>query len=265
MVAEEATSLRRGLAILFALEDADAGGMGVTRIAEAVGKEKSQVSRSLKVLAQYGLVDRNAQTLEYCLGWRLFTMAARAGDARLLAAAVPVLKGLVRELDETAHLSLLQGAEVMTILSESPGHAVQAAGWIGRTVPIYCTSSGRALLFDHNRDELRVLLDSVDLRRLGPNAPRRVDELSRRVAAARDRGYALIDEEFEAGLVAVAAPVRDFAGRIAAALNVSAPKFRFGDRLETAGARVKSAADELSMALGWRPGEQEWKRGAEAC
>ncbi len=254
MVAEEATSLRRGLAILFALEDAGAaaeGGMGVTRIAEVVGREKSQVSRSLKVLAQYGLVDRDRQTLEYRLGWRLFTMAGRAGDAKLLAAAVPVLKGLVRELDETVHLSLLHGAEVMTILSEAPNRAVQAAGWIGRTVQAYCTSSGRALLFDHELSDLVELFEGVEFDCHGPNTPADIEELARRIAAARRRGFALVDEEFEPGLVAVGAPVRDFRGSIVAAVNVSGPKFRFADRLEAAGHVVRASADRVSALLGW--------------
>ncbi|MBA3366523.1 MAG: helix-turn-helix domain-containing protein, partial [Actinobacteria bacterium] len=74
MVAETATSLRRGLAILFALEGeaSQNGGLGVTRIAELVGREKSQISRSLKILAQYGLVERDAETRGYRLGPRLF-------------------------------------------------------------------------------------------------------------------------------------------------------------------------------------------------
>ncbi|MGH3030864.1 MAG: IclR family transcriptional regulator domain-containing protein [Gaiellaceae bacterium] len=61
-----------------------------------------------------------------------------------------------------------------------------------------------------------------------------------------------MDEEFEAGLVAVAAPVRDFAGRIVAALNVSGPKFRFGKRLRSVGPDVLAVADDVSAALGAR-------------
>lgn len=253
MVAEEATSLRRGLAILFALESGSAGeenGLGVTRIAELLGREKSQVSRSLKVLAQYGLVDRDPETRRYRLGWRLFTLAGRAGDAQLLGAAVPVLKQLVRELDETVHLSLLQGAEVMTILSESPSRVVQATGWIGQQVPAYCTSSGRALLFDHELSDLVDLLGQVEFDCPGPNTPAGVDELARRIAAARRRGFAVADEEFEPGLVAAGAPVRDFRGAIVAAINVSGPKFRLADGLEAAGQAVKAAADRVSALLG---------------
>ncbi|MDQ3424805.1 MAG: IclR family transcriptional regulator, partial [Actinomycetota bacterium] len=82
------------------------------------------------------------------------------------------------------------------------------------------------------------------------NAPRTLEELFERIRSARARGFAIVDEEFEPGLVAAGAPVRDFHGRIVAAVNVSAPKFRFGAQLEAAGEAVKAAADELSQRVG---------------
>ena len=246
--------LRKELAILIVLggeEAVEDGGLGVVRIAGLIGREKSQVSRALKTLAESGLVDRDPSTLHYRLGWRFFVLAARAGGQRLLSVAPPLLERLMKSLGETVHLSVLQGVEVLTVLSESPSHAVKAVGWSGRTVPVYCTSSGRALLFDHDRDALSGFLSGVEFRELGPNTVRDVGELYEDLEAARVRGYALVDEEFEFGLVGAAAPVRDFRGRIVAALNVSAPKFRLGERLEAAGEEVKSVADELSVLLGW--------------
>ena len=62
------------------------------------------MSRALRALDHSGLVGANEQTREYRLGWRLFTLAARVGDQRLLALAPPVLHGLVAALGETAHL-----------------------------------------------------------------------------------------------------------------------------------------------------------------
>ena len=246
--------LRKELAILIVLggeEAVENGGLGVVRIAELIGREKSQVSRALKTLAESGLVDRDPSTLHYRLGWRFFALAARAGEQRLISTSPPLLERLMKNLGETVHLSVLQGTEVLTVLSKSPPHAVTAVGWSGRTVPIYCTSSGRALLFDHDRDALSELLSGVEFRKLGPNTVRSVEQLYKRVVAARARGYALVDEEFEFGLVGAAAPVRDFRGQIVATLNVSAPKFRLGERLEAAGQEVKRAADELSTLLGW--------------
>ena len=254
VVGVKETNLRRELAILTVLggeEAVEGGGLGVVRIADLIGREKSQVSRTLKILAESGFVDRDTATLQYRLGWRFFALAARAGEQRLLSVAPALLERLVEDVGETVHLSVLQGVEVLTVLSESPPHAVKADGWAGRTVPIYCTSSGRALLFDHDHEALSSLLSGVEFRELRPGTIRNIEELEGSIAFAREQGYALVDEEFEFGLVGAAAPVRDFKGRLVAALNVSAPKFRLGGRLEGAGREVKKAADELSALLGW--------------
>jgi DNA-binding IclR family transcriptional regulator len=252
MAAGTATSLKRGLAILLALEGGNE--LGVTRIAEVVGREKSQVSRTLKVLAEHGLVERDAETLAYRLGWRLFALAAVAGEPRLAAAAPGFLRELVRTFHEGTHLSILQGSGVLTVISEPPPQAVQAVSWVGRVVPAACTSAGYALLLDHDRRDLGRLVPDAAFRRRHPRAPQTGDELWERLVAARSRGYALADEEFEPGLVAVAAPIRDFRGQIVAAVNVSAPKFRFAARLEEAGEQVRAVAEELSHVLGWEPG-----------
>jgi IclR family transcriptional regulator, KDG regulon repressor len=254
VVGMKETNLRRELAILTVLggeEAVEDGGLGVVRIAGLIGREKSQVSRTLKVLAESGFVDRDTETLQYRLGWRFFALAASAGERRLLSVAPALLGRLVEDIGETAHLSVLQGVEVLTVLSESPPHAVKADGWAGRTVPIYCTSSGRALLFDHDSRALADLLSGVEFRELRPGTVRNIEELEESIVLARERGFALVVEEFEFGLVGAAAPVRDFKGRLVAALNVSAPKFRLGGRLESAGREVKKAADELSGLLGW--------------
>ena len=254
VVGMKETSLRRELAILTVLGGEEAiedGGLGVVRIASLIGREKSQVSRTLKTLAESGFVDRDKATLQYRLGWRFFALAARAGEQRLLSVAPALLEWLVESTGETAHLSVLQGVEVLTVLSQSPPHAVKADGWAGRTVPIYCTSSGRALLFDHDQEALFALLSDVEFRELRPGTVRNVEELQESIAHAREQGYALGVEEFEFGLVGAAAPVRDFKGELVAALNISAPKFRLGERLEEAGREVKRAADELSALLGW--------------
>jgi DNA-binding IclR family transcriptional regulator len=245
--------LERMIDILTALgepEGAAAGGLGVVRIANLVGREKTQVSRALRTLAAAGLVERDPVTREYSLGWRLFRLAARVADRRLLGLGPPVLHRLVGRLGETAHLSVLDGRDVVTVLSQSSPQSVRAIEWTGRAVPAACTSAGRALLLDHDLASLRLLFPP-DLPRRGPRAARDAAELNARILVTRRHGFAVADGEFEEGLIGVAAPVRDFRGRIVAALNVSAPAFRLARRLETAGAEVRSAAQELSALLGW--------------
>ncbi len=255
MTAEKATSLRRAVALLLSLVSDEAlagGGLGVSGLTELLGEEKSRVSRTLHTLQEYGLVDRDPDTLAYRIGWRVYALADRAGHAALLAAAPAKVAALVREFGESAHLSVLQGAQVLTVVSHPSPQALSTASWVGRHVPAHCTSSGRALLLDHDFDALERVFGSAPLPAAGPRAPRSVAELHQRITQARAAGYATVAEESEPGLVAVAAPVRDHRGRIVAALNLSAPAFRFEDRLDPSGRRLVEVAEEISRAVGWR-------------
>jgi IclR family transcriptional regulator, KDG regulon repressor len=252
MTGDGGTSLRRGLLALEVLaraEGTDEAGLGVLDVARRLGVDKSQASRTLRALADAGLAERDPASRGYRLGPRLFAYAALVAERRLLRTAPPVLDRLVGALGERAHLSVLDGTQVLTLLSHSPPHAVQAAGWAGRTVPAYCTAAGRALLADHDPAALRALLAGVELVPRGPNTVATFAELTARVQQAAERGFAVADEELEAGLSAVAAPVRRFDGQIVAALNVSGPSFRFRPRLEEAGREVAHAAEELGHVV----------------
>jgi DNA-binding IclR family transcriptional regulator len=227
-------SLERGLDVLVALgEPEHASGLGVVALATLLGDDKSRISRTLATLESRGLVTRDPATLAYRLGWQLFALAARVGESRLLAEAPPILRSLVRDLGESAHLSVRQGDQVLTLASESPPSALHAPGRVGGLTPVASTSAGRALVLD---------LDDRELAALGLGRQRKA------IARAREDGYAIVREEFEPGLVAAAAPVRGAGGHVIAALNVSAPRFRFDDRLEEAAARVVEAAAKLSRA-----------------
>lgn len=255
MASKGSSSVHRAIAVLLALGDDDAtqqGSLGVVQIARRVGREKSQVSRTLKVLAEAGLVDRDPDTMGYRLGWRMCTLGATAADQRLLAAAPRLLRKLVAATNERVHLSVLEQGGVLTVLSQSPLRAVQAVGGVGRITPVHTTSSGRALLFDHEPDEVRSLLSEEDFSDTGPGGPRDIKDFLERLHLAKDRGFALTDEEIEPGLVAAAAPVRDAQNRVIAALNVSAPKFRLGRQLHKVGRLVAAAAQELSTEVSGR-------------
>ena len=253
MAGDGGSSLRRGLLaleVLAQVEGEDDAGLGVVEAARRLGVDKSQASRTLRALADHGLAERDAASRGYRVGPRVFAYAALVSERRLLRTAPPVLERLVAALGERAHLSVLDGAAVLTLLSQSPPHAVQAAGWAGRSVPAYCSAAGRALLADHHGEQLRALLGKVELTPRGPNTAASFAELEERVRETARRGFAVADEELEPGLSAVAAPVRRFDGRIVAALNVSGPTFRFRARLAEAAREVVNGAEELSTQLG---------------
>lgn len=240
--------LRRDIAMLEALGSPEAhhfGGLGVNRIAQLVGREKSQVSRALKALAQEGLVERDPDTLEYRLGWRLFSLVARTSESRLVRVAGAVMHRLSVDLEETSHLCVLHDQEVRTLLSVS-GHSYRLREWEGRGVPAWTSSAGPVLLQGATPDELYV--------RFGATDEVSVPALWARVRQAQVEGFAREIEEFEPGLVGVSAPVHDFRGRVIAALNVTAPADRFETRLDHAGRTTAQAAATISAQLGWDPG-----------
>ncbi|MEU8636422.1 IclR family transcriptional regulator [Amycolatopsis sp. NPDC048633] len=239
--------LRRDLDLLEALASPEArrtGELGVVRLSQLTGREKSQVSRALKALAEEGVVERDPDTLGYRLGWRLFSLVARTVEDRLVRAAEPVMRELAAELEETNHLCVLREEEVLTLLSVS-GHSFRTHGWEGRGVPAPGTSAGRVLLLDASPDDLYVRFPTLR------SEAHALPELWTKIRQARRDGYARVSEEFEEGLVGVSAPIRDFRGRVVAALNVSAPAGRLGERLDAAGRVTAEAAARVSAHLGW--------------
>jgi DNA-binding IclR family transcriptional regulator len=269
MEREPSVAVRRAVALLLTLgndESLDAGGLGVKRLSELTGNEMSRVSRTLEVLSESGLVDRDSVTRAYRLGWRFFALAAGAGEPRLRQAAAPFLRRLTEEFGEPAYLSVLDCGEVLTIVSESPPHALhmlRTTSWLGRSHPyIYSSSAGRALLFNHTDEELQALLGEKEFDPPGPNGPSSFEDFAARLASERERGWSFSDEEFEPGLVGVAAPVYDFENRVVAAVNLSGPKFRSGTALAAAGPRLVEVAHELSGALGHSGDSRDAARGA---
>ena len=266
------SGLRRDLELLEILgspESVAASGLGVSKVAEIAGRDKAQVSRTLATLAEAGLVDRDPDSLLYSLGYGLYALAARTAEARMVSASTPFLKRVSAATHETTHLCVLRGGTVLTLKSEMSNHTYRALGWEGVSVDAWGTSSGRVLVSDWDATALRDWYDTnaakaselQDLSPLAleagqgqpghrPNKIQTFEDLRAEISLIRRRGYAVVDEEFELGVVGVSAPVYDFKKRIVAAFNVSAPKQRFGRHLEQAGALAAKLAMEFSVSLG---------------
>jgi IclR family transcriptional regulator, KDG regulon repressor len=239
------TNIGRRLEILEAViaNEADTGeGLGVVAAADAIGREKTQISRGLRSLEDAGLAERDPETLEFRTGARMLQLAARAGEPALLRGALPALEHLAATIGERAHLSVLFRTSVLTVATVAPPSNLQAVGWVGRTTPVHCTASGAALLADHDDDALRELVGPDPLPAAGPGAPRKLSQLSRIVDQVRREGAVVVNGGLEEDLVAVAAPIRAPGGRIMASINISGPEFRMGPQVDRALAAVREAA-----------------------
>jgi len=270
-----AAGLQRDLHLLELLGSSDsiaAGGLGVTRVAALADRDKAVISRTLATLADAGLVERDTETQLYRLGHQLYALAARTREASLVAQSLPFLRRVVRATHETTHLCVLRAGTVLTLVSETSEYAYRGVGWEGVSTAAWNTSAGRALVSDRTDHDLREWYEvhGHDRSITGPRSAgstafdtatpadpvpgasvvNDVEAFLGRIERIRTRGYATVDEEFEAGVVGVSAPVLDFRGTIIAAINVSAPKHRLGAHLDAAGHIVASIARELSLELG---------------
>jgi IclR family transcriptional regulator, KDG regulon repressor len=239
--------LLRGLAA-----DSTGEGLGVVRLATAIGRDKSQVSRSLRALVETGLVERDPATGRYHLGLELYALAAATAQRRLLSAAPDVLRHLAGELDETVHLCTLHGIDVLTLRSESPPVRATAWGaWEGETAPAHATSAGRVLLAGLPPAALRDRYRAAELAGTAPRSRvQSVEELMTVLGDVRADGTAVVREEHEEGAVGVSAPVHDFRGDRVAAVNVSGERRLMEHRLDDVLTSVAAAAARLSRLLG---------------
>lgn len=255
-LASMSSGLSRDLDILRGLASKEAkvsGGLGVVRLSQLVQRDKSQVSRALRALEASGLVERDSMTRAYRLGWEFFSLAAQAGDQRLLHLSSRFLHRAADGLAEPTHLCVLAGPGVLTISTASPSAQVSSVSvWGGDPVPAPRSSAGWAMLIDLNREDLERRFLGLTVERLGERYEvNDIEPMWRGILDTREHGYAVADEENGLGVIGVSAPVRDHTGRIVAAVNVSAPRARIGERVSEVGAAVEAAADDLSEALGF--------------
>ncbi|MDO9408419.1 IclR family transcriptional regulator [Patulibacter sp.] len=241
--------LLRGLAA-----DVTGEGLGVVRLATQIGRDKSQVSRSLRALVETGLVERDPVTGRYHLGLELYALAASTAQRRLLSVAPDVLRHLAGQLDETVHLCTLHGIDVLTLRSESPPARATAWGaWEGETAPAHATSAGRVLLAGLSPAALRDRYSAAELAGTAPRSRvQSADDLAAVLAEVHTAGTSVVREEHEEGAIGVSAPVYDFRGERVAAINVSGERRLVEPRLDEVVTSLAAGATRLSRLLGAR-------------
>lgn len=242
------STLRRGLSLLRCLGSSESG-LTVSELVVETGIERSQVSRTMGTLIDLGAVTRDTTTRAYRLSWSTYALAATAGDQRLLEAARPIIDRLAAVTGSPAHLTVLDGVEVITVASGFPPFFAERRNPIGERTPAWCTSSGRTLLAGLADDTLRRRLSSVTFDAPGAGAPRSLDDAVARVRETRGVGPVVVSDEYAVELLGVAAPVQSGDGEVIAALNISGPTWRLGSAIDTLRDAVGGAARELTAAL----------------
>jgi DNA-binding IclR family transcriptional regulator len=131
---------------------------------------KSTVHRLMMVLERHRLVDKRPDTGRYRLGLRLFELGSKAISVLdLRERSRPFLDQVLSETQETVHLCILDEGEVLYLEKLEPHRSVRLASRVGRRVPAYCTSVGKAILAELPEAEVDSIIRPLGLKRITPN------------------------------------------------------------------------------------------------
>lgn len=212
-------SLDRGLAVIRAF-NAENPELTLSEVARATGLNRASARRFLHTLVELGYVRTDGRL--FALRPKVLELGyAYLSSLSLPEVAMPHLEQLVERVHESSSISVLDGDEVVYVARVPTRRIMRVTIAVGTRFPAYATSMGRVLLAGQTDEWLDGYFATASLSRITPQTivdPKRLRAELRRV---RRDGYALVDQELEEGLRSIAAPIRDGAGRVMAAINIS--------------------------------------------
>jgi IclR family transcriptional regulator, pca regulon regulatory protein len=216
---EHVRSLERGLAVIRAF-DADHPSQSLSDVARRTGLTRAAARRFLLTLAELGYVRTDGKL--FALTPRVLELGfAYLSSLSLSEIAAPHLEALVREVRESASVSVLDGAEVVYVARVPTSRIMTVAITIGTRLPAFATSMGRVLLAALPPGERERRLAALPAHPLTERTITDPAALARELDAVREAGYCVVDQELELGLRSISVPVKDRTGAVVAAANVS--------------------------------------------
>lgn len=229
---------------------ARSGGGSLPEICRALGQPKSSVYGILTTLMERGYVGKGADG-HFQLQLKVVSLSSAVlGRVDVRHRAAPVMHRLVGLTEETCHLGVLDGNQVVYIERVNSGLPAHVVSHIGLRTPPDCTALGLVLLSELPESHLAALAAAGAL--VTPGTGNQLATLAPVLARIRKHGHAVDDGVHDPQVRSVAAPVRDYTGRIIAAISVSGLSGRLTrQRLPWFVARVLDAAGEISREMGY--------------
>jgi IclR family transcriptional regulator, KDG regulon repressor len=227
--------------------------IGISDLSRRLGIAKSTVHRLAATLVAEGLLEQDRESGKYRLGIALFRLGALVRRRMDISSqGRPYIYALREKTNETVHLAILDGTEIMYVYNLESTQAIRMRSDLGVRKPAYCTAEGQAILAFQPQS----VVDQVVAQGLTPRTPQTITdpaELIKALALVRQRGCAIEDEESEIGMRGISAPIRNDAGEVVAAVGLAGPATRLSKKTIAAFMpHVIETADLVSSRLGYR-------------
>jgi len=255
-------SLERGLAILGCFTPKRPV-LGIADIADDLGMSRSTTHRYVITLVALGYLEQGASR-KYRLGLRVTDLGMSAlNSTGLREHAHPYLEELRQRSTYTTSLGVLDGTDVLyvdRVRSFRRGQSsIDLNLHTGSRLPAYCTAMGKLLLASLPEPEQRELIASMKLTKHGPNTITSKKALREELDDVLAAGFAVDDQELAPELYAIAAPVRNEARDVVAAVNLAAHSSMISleELVDALGPHLISTADRISARLGYRRDDEQ--------
>jgi IclR family acetate operon transcriptional repressor len=223
----------------------------LAEIARRSGRPKPTVHRILRTFVESGYATAEGDG-SYAPGPRIVMLAARLRAAIDYGRLVrPLMEDLLRVTPDTVHFALLSGTHAVYAEKVEGTAPYQMRSWIGMSCELHCTAIGKAILALLPDRKRSALLDLLTLDSHTPKTITTREALERELDLTLERGYSIDDEENEAGIRCVAAPVMGYGDDVLGAISISAPSFVLThDDVVRLAPYVQEVAQRASSAVG---------------
>lgn len=246
-------ALERALHLLnaFSLEAPE---RSLSDLAIATDLPASTALRLLSILAQYGYVEKSPETDRYRIGVGMFERGSiYIQTTTVEAQAKELLAALARECNQTVSLAVLDRTDIVHIAVFQPDRAIRYYAPVGQREMTHCTGLGKVLLAGLSDAEVREIVNQRGLPSRTDRTITTIAALRSHLAAVRERGYAVDNEESVVGLRCVATPILDDRNRVVAAISASGSAAEFNEAtMPGLVDALQKAAHLISERIGYR-------------
>jgi IclR family acetate operon transcriptional repressor len=225
-------------------------GANIRELSDFLEMPRSTVYRILNTLEARGIVRRGISGA-YILGPRLLSLAANVSigpSVGMADVAIAHLERLSLMTGEASKLSVKDGDDVLVILAVLGSGEYGLNIKSGRRLPLYAGAASRVLLA-YSQDEEILSTLKTPLRKFTDHTVLDPRKLAKELKLIRAQGWAFDNEEYSAGVVAVAAPVRNERGEVVAAISIPFLSTRDDSKIKKLRMAVCSAASAISEDL----------------
>ena len=213
-------SLARGLAVIESF-DREHAALSLADVSRRANVSRATARRLLHTLVELGYASTDGK--RFSLRPKVLNLGySYMSSLGLIEIAQPVMSDLAAEVHESCSASVMDGRDVVYVARVPSKQRIMSISLtVGTRLPAHCTSMGRVLLAGLSPAELDGYLASSVLSKPTPETVVDPAALGAIVRKTAEQGWAIVDGELELGLISLAAPIFDSAGKVAAALNIS--------------------------------------------